>query len=494
MDYTIADRLAELRRAHGYSQESLAAELGLTRQAVSRWERGESLPDTENLIALANLYGVTLDELVRPQIAEQDEAASDEAGMDAETVAPGETPAEEASAEEAPAVEEVAPEEAVAEADETATDAPKAESVPAVPESLTAPEPHAANTPPSPQELPAEPAPPFALSSYQGGPAQPVDPSAKPNSGCLTKVLLGFAIAAVSLLLLTIGSCVLFSGNKVEGPVVERSSDTVTEESAAGAESQESAAGATAQEHAESSANETFVDAGQVESLDIDWAAGPVKVLVMDDADEDGLGVIVTEKYLDEESSRVPMRVELEFGELSISYGDEGTFGLHTGKGKSLTVRLPKSLAASLRSVECDIASGSLEMGGLASQTLDLDLASGTMDVTNVTASKLDVDVASGQAAVAGSFAQLVEMDVASGELRVTSDVVPASTDIDVASGNAVLELPTDASFKATVDKDSGTFQMDFDAKQQGDVYTVGAGDSLVHVDIASGSVRIREH
>ena len=85
-------------------------------------------------------------------------------------------------------------------------------------------------------------------------------------------------------------------------------------------------------------------------------------------------------------------------------------------------------------------------------------------------------------------------MDVASGELRVTSDVVPGDTDIDVAGGNAVLELPADASFKATVDKDSGTFQMDFDAKQQGDVYTVGKGGSLVHVDIASGSVRIREH
>ena len=66
MDFTIADRLVELRRAHGYSQEGLAAELGLTRQAVSRWERGESLPDTENLIALADLYGVSLDELVRP--------------------------------------------------------------------------------------------------------------------------------------------------------------------------------------------------------------------------------------------------------------------------------------------------------------------------------------------------------------------------------------------------------------------------------------------
>ncbi len=64
MNVQIAQRLAELRRAKGYSQEALAHELGLSRQAVSKWERAESSPDTENLIALARLYGVSLDDLL----------------------------------------------------------------------------------------------------------------------------------------------------------------------------------------------------------------------------------------------------------------------------------------------------------------------------------------------------------------------------------------------------------------------------------------------
>lgn len=64
MNVEIAQRLAELRRQKGYSQEALAQELGLSRQAVSKWERAESAPDTENLIALAHLYGVSLDELL----------------------------------------------------------------------------------------------------------------------------------------------------------------------------------------------------------------------------------------------------------------------------------------------------------------------------------------------------------------------------------------------------------------------------------------------
>jgi len=64
MDYKIADRLIELRKKNGLSQEELADKLSISRQAISKWERGESLPDTENLIALSKLYSVSLDDLV----------------------------------------------------------------------------------------------------------------------------------------------------------------------------------------------------------------------------------------------------------------------------------------------------------------------------------------------------------------------------------------------------------------------------------------------
>ncbi len=66
MNIEIAQRLYELRRKHGFSQESLASALGLSRQAISKWERSESAPDMGNLIALADLYGMTIDELIRP--------------------------------------------------------------------------------------------------------------------------------------------------------------------------------------------------------------------------------------------------------------------------------------------------------------------------------------------------------------------------------------------------------------------------------------------
>lgn len=79
MNVQIAQRLAELRRAKGYSQEALANELGLSRQAVSKWERAESSPDTENLIALAHLYGVSLDDLLSVDKEIEDDVAFENA-------------------------------------------------------------------------------------------------------------------------------------------------------------------------------------------------------------------------------------------------------------------------------------------------------------------------------------------------------------------------------------------------------------------------------
>lgn len=64
MNLEIANRLQKLRKERGYSQEELAQELGISRQAVSKWERAEASPDTDNLICLAKLYNVSLDYLL----------------------------------------------------------------------------------------------------------------------------------------------------------------------------------------------------------------------------------------------------------------------------------------------------------------------------------------------------------------------------------------------------------------------------------------------
>jgi len=67
MNIEIANRLVQLRKQNGYSQEALAEKLGISRQAVSKWERAEASPDTDNIILLARLYGVSLDELLQTE-------------------------------------------------------------------------------------------------------------------------------------------------------------------------------------------------------------------------------------------------------------------------------------------------------------------------------------------------------------------------------------------------------------------------------------------
>ena len=65
MNVETAQRLADLRRSKGFSQEGLARKLGLSRQAVSKWETGTADPSTSNLLALAKLFGVSAEELLK---------------------------------------------------------------------------------------------------------------------------------------------------------------------------------------------------------------------------------------------------------------------------------------------------------------------------------------------------------------------------------------------------------------------------------------------
>lgn len=69
----IGEKLSKLRKENGISQEQLAEKLNISRQAISKWENNETLPDTENLIAIAKLFNVSIDDLVgnNPSNSEQ---------------------------------------------------------------------------------------------------------------------------------------------------------------------------------------------------------------------------------------------------------------------------------------------------------------------------------------------------------------------------------------------------------------------------------------
>lgn len=65
------NKLYELRKQKGFSQEELASRLNVSRQTVSKWEVGESTPDMEKLVAISALFEISLDELVLDKVPEQ---------------------------------------------------------------------------------------------------------------------------------------------------------------------------------------------------------------------------------------------------------------------------------------------------------------------------------------------------------------------------------------------------------------------------------------
>lgn len=65
---TLGEKLLYLRRNKGVSQEQLAAQVTVSRQAISKWELGESLPDTDNVIQLTKIFNISADFLLNDEI------------------------------------------------------------------------------------------------------------------------------------------------------------------------------------------------------------------------------------------------------------------------------------------------------------------------------------------------------------------------------------------------------------------------------------------
>ena len=88
----LEENIYRLRMSHGLSQESLAELLGVSRQSVSKWETGTSVPDLDKLIKLCDIFGVTLDELTgRTEPSESGGTDTDDSSDNADAVADANT-------------------------------------------------------------------------------------------------------------------------------------------------------------------------------------------------------------------------------------------------------------------------------------------------------------------------------------------------------------------------------------------------------------------
>lgn len=67
-----SEKLKEIRKNEGLSQEQLAEKIGVSRQAITKWETGKGLPDVENMVIIAEIFKTTLDELLRNSVVTQE--------------------------------------------------------------------------------------------------------------------------------------------------------------------------------------------------------------------------------------------------------------------------------------------------------------------------------------------------------------------------------------------------------------------------------------
>ena len=70
----LADKIIELRKKEGWSQEQLAGELGVSRQAISKWESKQAIPDMSKILAMSKLFGVSTDYLLKDEICQPEDA------------------------------------------------------------------------------------------------------------------------------------------------------------------------------------------------------------------------------------------------------------------------------------------------------------------------------------------------------------------------------------------------------------------------------------
>ena len=68
----LADKIIRLRKKNGWSQEELADKMNVSRQAVSKWESAQTIPDLEKILQLGTLFGVTMDYLLKDEIEEEE--------------------------------------------------------------------------------------------------------------------------------------------------------------------------------------------------------------------------------------------------------------------------------------------------------------------------------------------------------------------------------------------------------------------------------------
>ena len=437
MNIETAKRLYEYRKAHGYSQEELAAKIGVSRQAISKWERSESSPDTDNLIALAQLYGVSLDTLLMGEEEPQKESDITESGTaDPHTESESGTD----SGKE--------PETAESQATETENHAPQAETEPAAQPAQTENAYAYANSAPNEQN-----------NSY-GTAATYYPPAKKKKLGTGAKVAIIAGGAAV--LIIRAAAIGINAYDEIrEGRLEMQRGETITQN----AETTTMGNGA-----AGSSSSQTAytVDPATVNKISVEWAAGSVNIAYYDGSN------ITFDDGLDSADSNA-LFTRTEGTELKI-YFNQNTGNTHNSNGKDLQIQIPKDMTFPEIDIEC--ASAQINVNGIIADKIELHSISGEINATGEFAS-LDVETTSGTAQVTNTAALIRQIDA------------------NTVSGNITVTIPQSIDgFYLEYETVSGEVNTDFNTQSSGSsrrgILNYGNSSTKIEAETVSGDFSLR--
>lgn len=429
MNIETATRLYEYRKAHGYSQEELAAKIGVSRQAISKWERSESSPDTDNLIALAQLYGVSLDTLLMgdEEPSKQDPEAENTASENSET-------AEEAAVTETESTED------------------KAEEVPKGNDYTVPTE--------QPQDNIAYYSNTGNAQNYSNSPANVTYYSPDPKKKLSKGAKIGI-IAAVIAALIIVAAVI---GIEAYSEIREERREAAMQNSAVTTLPSDNSSQGSAQDGTQ---NANTADASAISKISVEWGSGNINVSYYDGTEiqyDDGLDA----------NDDCALVSRIENGELKIYFQRNGISNIK--EQKDLQINIPNSMT--LREFDIECGSGNITVNGISASSIELHSASGDINATGAFTS-IDVETNSGNAQVTNTSETINKIDAnsTSGNIEVT---VPQSLkgfymEYETVSGNI-----------------SNDFGAQTNGSSRNGTATYGNGSTQIEVETVSGSFSLK--
>lgn len=433
MNIETATRLYEYRKAHGYSQEELAAKIGVSRQAISKWERSESSPDTDNLIALAQLYGVSLDTLL---MGEEE---------------PAKKPETDNGSEENDGNKDNDNNETESEVAENETE-------------NTADNSQEENTENEIEALQEQPQDNIAYYSntgnaqnYSNNPANVTYYNPAPKKKLSKGAKIGIIAAVIAALIIIAAVIGIEAYSEIREERLENAMEnsTVTTTMPSGGSAQNG------------TQNTNSADASAISKISVEWGSGNINVAYYDG----------TEIQYDDEldaNDDCALVSRIENGELKIYFQRTGTASIK--EQKDLQINIPNGMTLNEFDIEC--RSGNITVNGITASALELHNASGDINATG-TFTTIDVETNSGNAQVTN-----------------TSEIIN-KIDANTTSGNITITVPQNLSgFYMEYETRSGSISNDFGAQTSGSSRngraTYGNSSTQIEVETVSGNFSLK--